>query len=169
MRVEGEVFKVYAKDFRGRTNYTIKIDNDPIWYRCGTDRFAGVAEPGNRIAFDAEMNPDGTSAKVTSNPVLAQAAPPAAATPTAGGGDRQANIVYQSSRKDALEFVKLALDDGAITLPAAKAKKLAALEALVDRYTALFFDDVHTMGAITREAEAVGDETGGEETPDDDE
>lgn len=163
IRVEGEVFKVYSKDFRGKTNYTIKIDNDPIWYRCGTSRYAGVAESGNKITFEAEMNPDGSSATVKTAPTLVVPAPPTAAAPVAaaGGGDRQSSISYQSSRKDALQFLELALTNGAIVLPAAKAKKLGALEAALDRYTAQFFEDIATLGAITREAEEVSD--GGEE------
>jgi len=160
MRVEGQVFKIYSKDFRGKTNYTIKLEDNPIYYRCWTNRYAGIAEPGNKIAFDAEPNPDGTSAKVTSAPVLVSAQPAVAATPVSGGGgygaDRQGSIVYQSSRKDALEFLKLAVETGALVVPAAKAKKLGFLEAALDRYTAFFFEDVNTLGAVTREAEGGG-------------
>ena len=45
MRVEGVVFKVYEKAFRGQTNYSIKIDGDPLYYRANTNRWAGIAEP----------------------------------------------------------------------------------------------------------------------------
>lgn len=170
-RIEGVVYKVYDRDFRGQKSYTIKIDNDPIWYRCGTKRFAGIAESGNRVAFNATMNPDGTSAKVEGEVTLAAKAPAAASGTPNAGGDRNNSIVYQSSRKDALELVTLLVSSGALKLPSAQAKKAGAVEAAVDRYTALFFDDVFTLGAVTREAEGDGasadeDEAEGDEGED---
>jgi hypothetical protein len=164
------VYKVYERAFRGQPSFTIKIDNDPIWYRAGNQRFAGIAEAGNRVAFNASMNPDGTSAKVEGPVTLAQPAPAAASgTPSVGGGgDRNNSIVYQSSRKDALELVKMLLSSGALVLPKQQSKKVGIIEAWTDRYTAMFFDDVFTLGAVTREAEgeddapATGDEDEGE-------
>lgn len=158
-QVEGVVWKVYTKNFRGRDNYTVKLDGIPTYFRLGTNRHAGVCEEGNKITFSYEENPDGQSARVTSDPRIVQAQAPAAQTagPT-GGSPRQAAIEYQSSRKDALEFLRLTLTSGAVTLPAAKGKKLVALEALLDRYTAQFFEDVATLGAVVREAANPGDE-----------
>jgi hypothetical protein len=164
-RVEGVVYKIYDRQFRGRPSYTIKIDNDPIWYRAGEKRFAGIAESGNRVAFNAEMNPDGTSAKVVGEVTLASPAPVAAnGTPASGGGgDRNNSIVYQSSLKAALNLVSIMAQTGALKLPAAQAKKVGAIEAAVDRYTAMFFDDVFTLGAVTREAEGAGETEGDDE------
>mgnify|MGYP001354182343 CR=1 FL=1 len=160
-RVEGIVFKVYDKTFSGRLTYSIKLDGQPLYYRCGGNRYAGIAEPGNRIAFDAEPNPDGSSGKVTSTPVLMaqQAAPAVASAPSMGGGynssERNNSIAYQSARKDALTFLNLVNASGALKLPAAQAAKLSALELALDRYTALFFDDIGTLGAVVREAETA--------------
>lgn len=164
-RVEGVVYKVYDRQFRGRPSYTIKIDNDPIWYRAGEQRFAGIAEAGNRVTFNAEMNPDGTSAKVVGAVTLSSPAPVAAnGTPAAGGGgDRNNSIVYQSSLKAALNLVSIMAQTGALKLPTAQAKKAGAIEAAVDRYTAMFFDDVFTLGAVTREAEGAGEPAGDED------
>jgi hypothetical protein len=164
-RVEGVVYKVYDRVFRGRNSYTIKIDNDPIWYRAGEQRFAGIAEAGNRVTFNAEMNPDNTSAKIVGAVTLSSPAPAAAnGTPsTLGGGDRNNSIVYQSSLKAALNLVSIMAQTGALKLPAAQAKKAGAIEAAVDRYTAMFFDDVFTLGAVTREAEGEGDAEGDDE------
>jgi len=167
-RVEGVVFKVYERDFRGKASYTIKIDGNPTWYRAGGKRFAGIAESGNRVAFDAEPNAGRDDAKITSDVVLAKATPAAGGAPSAGGGaDRGNSIVYQSSRKDALALVTLLAQTGALKLPAAQAKKVGVIEAAVDRYTALFFDDVFTLGAVVREAEGAeseGDESEGDES-----
>lgn len=158
-RVEGVVWKVYERQFRGKPSFTIKIDNDPIWYRAGGKRFAGIAEAGNRVTFDAEMNADGTSATITSDVTAARAAPAAAnGTPNAGGADRNNSIVYQSSRKDALELVTLLVQSGSLKMPKAEKAKVGVIEAAVDRYTAMFFDDVFTLGAVTREAEGEGSE-----------
>ena len=158
MRVEGTVFRVYDREFSGKKVYTIKIEGNDTWYRAGTKRYAGIAESGNRVAFDAEPNPGRGDAKITSDVVLAKAAPAAApGTPYAAGGDRNSSIVYQSSRKDALALVALLAQTGALKLPAAQAAKVGAVEAALDRYTALFFDDVSTLGAVVREAEGTGD------------
>lgn len=161
-KIQGLVFKVYDKPFSGRMTHTIKLDGDPIWYRAGGNRFAGIAEPGNTVTFEATPNPDGTSAKIV-GPVTIVATQPVAASGTpaysGSGGDRNASIVYQSSRKDAVAFLAAALAAGAIKLPAAQAAKLGALEAALDRYTAIFYEDVGTLGAVVREAEAGGEGT----------
>lgn len=164
-RVEGVVYKVYDRQFRGKNSYTIKIDNDPIWYRAGEQRFAGIAEAGNRVTFNAEMNPDGTSAKVVGGVTLSSPAPAAAnGTPAyGGGGDRNNSIVYQSSLKAALNLVSILAQTGALKLPKQEAKRAGAIELAVDRYTAMFFDDVHTLGAVTREAEGAGETEGDDE------
>lgn len=157
MRHEGVVFKVYDKEFSGRMTYSVKLDGQPMYHRLGGNRFAGIAEPGNRIAFEATDNPDGKSTKVTGSVTLCAAPAPVAQTASVGGGyggvDRQNNIVYQSSRKDSIAFLELVNATGALKLPAAPAAKLGALEAALDHYTALFFDDVGTLGAVVREAE----------------
>jgi len=158
-RVEGTVFRVYDREFRGKKSFTIKLDGVDVWYRAGAKRWAGIAEPGNRVAFDAEPNLGRDDAKIVSDVVLAKAAPAAApgAPYASGGGDRNNSIVYQSSRKDALALVALLAQTGALKLPAAQAAKAGAVEAALDRYTALFFDDVSTLGAVVREAEGTGD------------
>jgi hypothetical protein len=158
--VTGQVFKVYEKQFSGKPmTYSVKLEDNPIYYRLGTNRQAGVIEPGRIIQFSATPNADGKSATVQ-GAVTNAAAPPAAASGTpAFGGDRQNSIVYQSSLKSAIEFISTAVKAGAIKLPAKDADKLGVLEAALDRYTAQFFNDVNTLGAVTRELE------GGFESP----
>lgn len=156
-KVEGIVFRVYPKTFPGKPEtYSIKIDGDPLYYRSGTNRFAGIAEAGNRVSFMATPNSDGKSARID-GPVTLMKPEPAAASGTPSFGDgRQNSIVYQSSRKDAIEHVKLLIQTGGLPLPKEKAKIAGVIDAAVDRYTALFFEDVNTLGAVTRELESAG-------------
>jgi hypothetical protein len=97
-------------------------------------------------------------------PVQAAAAPATGAVYQGGGGSaRETSIHYQSARKDALQFLGIAVPAGAIVLPAKAAAKLKALDALVDFYTALYFEDIATGGAVTRAQEAAYSETDGDE------
>lgn len=158
--VEGVVWKIYTKVFRGRENFTVKIDGDPLYYRLNTNRYPGVCEEGNRIKFTAEENSDGQSARVLDTPVIvtppAGAAAAAPASAGAGGSSSGLQMRYQGALERAILFVDVALKNGAIVLPAAKAKKLGVLEAALDKYTAQFYDDTNTLGAVTREAENFG-------------
>lgn len=169
-KVTGQVFKVYDKDFRGKKLYSVKLEDDPIYYRMNENRHAGVVESGAFIEFDAEPNSDGKSATVKSAPKVVAPPQSTAAAPASGGLSvgREASIHYQSARKDALTIVGLAISSGAVKLPAAAAKKLKALEALVDSYTASYYEDIATGGAISRAtAAAYADEQGPEETVED--
>ncbi len=170
-KVTGQVFKVYEKQFPNKPmTYSVKLEDNPIYYRMGKKRDAGIVEPGKVISFEATMNSDGKSAniegEVTEIVRSAQAAP-ASGTPSFSG-DRQNSIIYQSSRKDALDFVKLLYAQGAIEVPKKKADAVGAIEAVLDRYTAAFFADVNTLGAVVREAESEGAEAGESEKDSDD-
>ena len=171
-QVEGIVFRVYEKPFQDRktrrniTLHTVKLDGDPVWYRAGEKRFAGIAEQGNFISFTAEPieGAKDPSARIVGEVTLAKApSNGASGTPTAAPAapyqDRNNSIVYQSSRKDALEFVKLVLSVNGLKLPKAQPDILGAIEDTVDRYTALFFEDVGTLGAVVREAEENVEDT----------
>jgi hypothetical protein len=151
-KVTGTVWKVFPKTWpKGNTTYSVKLDDNPVFYRLGSNNFPGIVEPGNVVEFQAETM-DEKSAKVVGAVAIvpkAQAAANAVAT-GAIPGDRQGSIVYQSSRKDALEYVKLVVASGAIKLPEKIAAKLKALDALLDQVTADFFNDVNTLGAISR-------------------
>jgi hypothetical protein len=169
--VTGQVFKIYEKEFRGKKLYSIKLEDDPVYYRMNETRNAGIAESGNFIEFEAEPNPDGKSAQVK-GPVKAASRPAAqAAVATAVGGGfsagREASIHYQSARKDALVFVSLLATTGAVKLPAKQALKLKALEALVDAYTAQYLEDIATGGAVARATAAAYSEEAAEDSGDD--
>jgi hypothetical protein len=169
-KVTGKVFRVFEKEWpskfpgkKGNKTYSIKLEDDPIYYRTPKEkyeglRFAGIAEPGNMVTFDAEPINE-ASAQINGAVTLVEQpkATPAAAGGNAGlaqtlnlGGARDASIQYQSSRKDALEFVGLIVKAEAVKLPAKPADKLQALEALVDHYTAIYLADIGTQGAVAR-------------------
>lgn len=158
-QVTGKVYKIFPKEFSGKMNYSIKLEDNPIYYRAGTKSWAGIAEPGNTVTFEAEINSDGKSAKIVGDVTKARAEP-GAGIPSTGGGGREASIHYQSSRKDAVEFLKLAFQTEAIVLPKATKGRLGILEAALDKYTAQFYEDIGTLGAVARTAE------GGEEAAD---
>ena len=158
--VTGTVFKVYEKTWpKGNTTYSVKLEDNPIYFRTKAKRFAGIAEPGQLVTIVYDVV-DATSANVVGDIVTA-AKPQAVkgATYVAGAvGDRSNSIVYQSSRKDALAYIELITKLGAIKLPEKQAAKLKALDALLDSVVAGFFEDVNTLGAVTRA-------NGGDETP----
>jgi hypothetical protein len=171
-KVSGQVFKVYDKQWGNKTLFSLKLENDPIFYRMNENRGAGIVEPGNWIEFDANPNSDGKSATVTGKPSIiappaqAASAPATGAVYQGGGGSaRETSIHYQAARKDALTLLGIAIPAGAIVLPAKAAAKLKALDALVDFYTALYFEDTSTGGAVTRAQEAAYTETDEDDKP----
>ena len=171
-KVTGQVFKLYEKNLGRKILWSFRLENDPVYYRMDENRGAGIVEPGNFVEFEAELNFDGKSAQVKEPPRRVEPAKAPAAASGANysrGGDpsREQSIHYQSARKDALLLMQIALANGAIALPAKQGAKLAALEALVDSYTALYLEDISTGGAVTRATErAYADEQGeAEPTP----
>lgn len=151
----GRVAKVYVNTFEdGGKSVSFKLDGDRRYYRTGRSRFEGILEEGNVIKFKYEDISD-KAAKVIGTPKLGTAAAPAS-SPTKGPGAqvdwaaKDANIQYQAARKDAIALATLVLANGGVKLPAKDAAKLAVIEALVDRYTASFFSDVETKGAVGR-------------------
>jgi hypothetical protein len=159
----GKVFKIYDKVWGGNkpTTYSIKLDGQPLYHRTGTNRYAGIAESGKVVEFFATPNADDKSANVD-GPVteVTASAPAASGTPSYGGGwndpGRQNSIVYQSSRKDAIEFVTFLYEKEVIPMPKTPKDRLGNVEATLDRITAQFFNDVNTLGAVVREAESEG-------------
>ena len=153
-KISGQVFRVYPKTFPGKPEtYSVKLEDNPIYYRLGTKRFGGIVEPGNRIEFFATMNSDGKSARVDGDVKPLAAIPAAAGTPSLAPSGTQAAIQYQAARKDALVLVGMILEAKAVKLPAKQADLLGAVEDLVDHYTAKFFEDTSTLGAVTRALE----------------
>lgn len=151
----GVVGAIYEKQFSGKLSVSFRIDGSPLYFRTGAHRYPGVVEKGNTVEFEAEENSDGKSATVRGSVAAGRNQP----RPSSGGSrdsgavdwaKKDASIQYQSSRKDALELTALLVSSGALKLPADAAKKVAVLEACLDRYTAQFYQDIAELGAVQR-------------------
>lgn len=86
--------------------------------------------------------------------------------------ETQPRITYQSSRKDALEFVKLLRAEDALPISVAKtaagkAKRYDELLALVDKITVQFYYDVNTLRNLERVQDAGADGPAPEALPED--
>jgi hypothetical protein len=168
--VTGQVYRVFRKDWppnarnpKGNTTYSIKLEGNDLYYRT-TKAWAGIAEPGNIVSFEAKPKDD-SSATIVGDVVKVNqqaAATVAGAVANAVGGDRQNHIVYQSSSKDALEYADLLIRNGAVKIPEKMAGKMKSIATLLDILTAQFYNDVSTLGAVTRVA--AEDEAGEDET-----
>lgn len=163
---QGQVYKVFEKQFPGKggkpgnTWYSIKLEGDDTYYRC-KEKNPGVIS-GLVVKFEVEGD------QVTSRPEIVQQTPAAAMQSVMGtpvpaptqslgqlGSTRDSSIQYQSARKDALQFVDMILraeqaGKVIVKLPAKEAARLEAVEALVDSYTAQYFHDIATFGAVSR-------------------
>jgi len=115
--------------------WNVKLD-DEQWYGIGKSS-QGI-EKGQVIKFPWKANGNFKNSTADVEVVSAGASPSYSGGTSTGGDNRQNSIIYQSSRKDAIEFVKLAIDTGAITLPAKKAAKMEALEQFILNTTELF-------------------------------
>lgn len=145
-RMQGQVFKLYDSRFGGGS---FRLENDQTYYNT-REALPQFVVPGAQIEFEAgELKGKGRAASNITQ--LARA--PQTTAQTVGGGTgvgRDEHIRYQSARKDALQMVQLLLEHGAVKLGENVAKRAAIIEALVDKFTANFFVDIDTLGALDR-------------------
>jgi hypothetical protein len=81
---------------------------------------------------------------------------------------KDASIQYQSSRKDALQFLEILLANGALPLGSGKAPaKEQILADTLDRLTAGFFTDIASQGALKRATPQASEDPEVEEEDDD--
>lgn len=121
---------------------------------------------GATVEFDAVPGRGQKSMQVTDASLkLATPTPPAERLGQGGGqgvSSRDDSIRYQSSRKDALVMVGLLAQAGVLYNPNTPKSKIGGiLEDAVDRFTAVYFEDVETLGALTRSeipAQEVGEQ-----------
>ena len=130
--------------------------NDIGWYGLGFRDDPQVPPPvkkGDFVEFQWEQ--DGQYKKIVKGtakikkdaPKQTAPAPDAGASP---GTNRQDSIVYQSSRKDAIQLVEVLLDNDALPLSAkntkaGKAARYDEVVAAVNQLTVNFFRDVETL------------------------
>lgn len=160
--VKGTVQQVKDKTTQYGVMYDVRVDGK--WYGAGKNHPGVVA--GDMVEFVAKANGnfsnvqgginkiEGETVNVSRGTVATPAAAPAYVAPqkySGGNDDRQSSIILQSSRKDALEFLQVLIAAGALPMSdstAAKAKvsRQGALEALLDDYTARFYQDIQELG-----------------------
>lgn len=145
----------------GTTFRNIKLEGDKVYYRLGTAEFpAGVVKAAD-VEFEiSKMNDDGKSAdidlktlKVLAKVVASPEAAPVSVRVTKDPVDwaaKDASIQYQSARNAAIDWTKFLVEREIVKVPAKAADKLAAIEAILDGYTAQFYMDVGTKGAVAR-------------------
>ncbi len=155
-KVSGELKVVKKNDFGF---YSVKIGD--TWYGTGSkNEPAGVAK-GDIVEGEFELE-KGKYKTITKAGLKKAAQAPAGASGGTGGGTNWAakddSIRYQSSRKDALAFLALPGVLDAVVAKAKPADKVGIIEALVDKYTASFFEDVATFGAVARATGAVSED-----------
>jgi hypothetical protein len=167
MKVNGIVKKVFDREHKGTTYWSLCVDVDGTdeWHGFGTNK-PRCAER-DTVSFTSEKEGKYWQADSGSLKVAEQGKSTA---PASGGGgwndpNRQASIVGQSCTKMAVDFLSLALANGALTLGTEKAtapKKWAALNAALDEVSRSFY------ARCTNPLEFFGDEATAEDDDDDD-
>lgn len=145
---QGRVSKLFTSRFGG----SFGLEGQHGLYFNTKNPLPNDVQEGVMVSFDGQMGRNGKSFQVNdaSLKVLAAAAPQAASQGPSNTSSRDDSIRYQSSRKDAIAVVTLLVTSGALKLPEAQAKKAGVIEDAVDRFTAVYFEDIETLGALDR-------------------
>ncbi len=150
-KIKGELKVLKAND---HGFYSVKIDN--TWYGLGTKKQPDGIAVGDIVEGEFELE-KGKYKTITKAGLTkaAKAAPTGAAgsagTTSSSWQAKDDSIRYQSSRKDALAFYSIPGALSATGFDKAKpAEKIGVLEALIDKKTAEYFEDVATFGAVAR-------------------
>jgi len=148
---KGVVSKLITREWKDKTFYSVGLEGEKGFISLGTSR-GGIAE-GDYVEIEWEENAKGYKDAVKGGVKKLEKPKNQPAAAKAGGGGQpkdEGSIQYQSSRKDAIAYVQTVIAAGAVKLPAKEADKLAALDALVDLYTAKFYADIASKGAVAR-------------------
>lgn len=147
---QGTVEKLFPSRFGGGS---FSLDGQRGLYFNTKQPLPAFVQPGANVKFSGELGRNGKSVFVEAAGIEQGAAPVAAAGAASVGGsygETQAKIQYQSARNAAIEVVTLLLTNGALVLPAAASKKAGVIEAAIDRFTAIYFEDTDILGALDR-------------------
>lgn len=149
-KVSGEL-KVIKKNDHGF--YSVKIGD--TWYGTGKKEAPSGVSQGDMV--EGEYILEKEKYKNITKAGLTKAKAPAGASTSGSGSTGGTNwaakddsIRYQSSRKDALALLGLPGVLDSIVGKAKPADRQGLVEALVDKYTASYFEDVSTFGAVGR-------------------
>lgn len=158
--IKGFVKKLSVKEGRGRRGpwklYSARVELDSgeefeHWISFGFDE--PKVKEGDYVKITASENDRGylqaDEVKALKN-APARSGGSATAAPSGNVSTTQRSIHYQSSRKDAIEVLKLLTSQDALPLSSAKtkageAKRYDEIMALVDKLTVRFFNDAETQ------------------------
>lgn len=167
-----------SKIGKSKYSYYIQLDGDGFYFNTKFDPKCGVGDVVG-ITFDRKGDQRGQIKDVK---LLEDNGGPKGYQESSGGSggggrggsyaadpDRQASIVYQSSRKDALVAADLILSNDAIKMPKAVDGRRTVIEELIDELTLKFFAAASDPKAATKPASKVEDDAeGGDDWDDDD-
>lgn len=153
---QGQVDKLFPSRFGGGS---FALAGQRGLYFNTKTALPGFIQPGASVKFTGELGHNGKSVFVEANAIeqIAQAAPASASAASTGGTvnyeKRDAQIRLQAARNSALTIVGLILQyASASVLPKGENKKAGAIESLVDRFTAVFYEDTETFAVLDRAA-----------------
>ena len=137
-----------SKIGKNKYSFYLLLDEDNFYFNTKFDPKCGVGDVVG-ITFDKKADNRG---QVKDIKLLEDNGGPKGFQESSGGGysggkgggykadpDRQASIVYQSSRKDALHLAEIIVSNEAIKLPKDADKRRTIIEALVDETTLAYF------------------------------
>lgn len=153
--ISGVVQVVSEKATARSKLYSLKVND--AWYSNNFDK--PKCKKGDMISFEYDETQYGNSIIKDSIIVMESKVYTAPATGSAGSSavnkdqywsnkeaqdvERQRMINHQSARNAAIETVALALQNGAISLGAAKAKMFDNMMNYIDEITSKYFDDLY--------------------------
>jgi hypothetical protein len=137
--VSGEVsvvvIKNQTKSGKPLRSPLYSINMNDTWFNFGFDN--PKVSKGDSVSFEAKKDQYGMvgdASSVVVNSSVGNSAGSSVAVVATSSNNRQNSIVYQSSRKDAINVVGILLDVDAISLPAKK-DKMDVILSLVDTIT----------------------------------
>lgn len=132
-RVRGVVFRAGQSKF----GYYVKLDGNEQFFNT---KYPPKCEEGDEVGI--EYTQKGKSANISKLVVLSKAGPKEqGGNGNQSAGDRNDSIVWQSSRKDAIEMAGLLLSNGAVKLPKTEDARAVIVAGLVDKLTFSYFQD----------------------------
>ena len=176
-KVKGTV----TKASKGKYSWFLQLDGDDFYYntkyepKCGEGDVVGIEftpkgdARGNIQKVKVLEDNSGGYAKANS-----ERAESSGGGSSGSGGDRNSSIVFQSSRKDALVYVGLLLQEEAFAIKGKPDLRRVQLDELLDEVTARFYQDaidpskVKWLAAVAEEGEEESS-NGDDDWPDDEE
>jgi len=153
----GKPYTVYNVTATGKSGEEIRVG----WGFDAPSFQEGVWVKTTLVQNGNYLNYKGAPVEIAPGPAPAAStsAPGNQSTGSSGGNDRQASIVYQSSRKDAIHLVDILERSGSLPVSSAKgkageAKRYEQIHEIVDKITVQFYHDVETLRLLDTVADA---------------